>query len=113
MRKYKSPARRSLVVLGARIRPEWLNRTVGVVEVSFAGDLGQALSDLVSLASAKKKYRPPCGSRRAWRLLDGIIVIDRHLGLQEPRPAISLHNEELGAEEAAERIRKVPEDLEQ
>ena len=50
VRKYKSPARRSLVVLGARIRPEWLNRTVGVVEVSFVGDLGQALSDLVSLA---------------------------------------------------------------
>lgn len=107
VRKYKSPARRSLVVLGARIRPEWLNRTVGVVEVSFVGDLGQALSDLVSLASAKKKYLPTVRLKASMALsLDGIIVIDRHLGLQEPRPAISLHNEELEAEEVAERIRK-------
>lgn len=110
VRKYKSPARRSLVVLGARIRPEWLNRTVGVVQVSFVGDLEQALSDLVSLASVKKKYLPTVRLKASMALsLDGVITIDRYLGLQatqEPPPAITLHNEELEAEEVAERIRK-------
>ncbi len=108
--QYKSPARRTLVVLGARIKPEWLNRTVSVVQVSFIGDLGQMLSDLAGLASSKKGKNLPTNRLKASMALslDGVILIDRQLGLSldRPRPAIELYNEALDHDEVIERVRQ-------
>lgn len=104
-----SVTRRSLVVMGARILPEWLDRSVDVVQVRFVGELAQALRDLVSLASTKKgKSLPTVRLKASLALkLDGIILIDRHLGLnpERPKPAIELYTEDIDEAELIERIR--------
>ena len=96
--QYKSVARRSLVVLGARIQPDWLDRTVNVVQVRFVGELAQVLGDLGEMAKAKKsKALPTVRLKTSLALvLDGIIQIDRYLGLHpdNQRPAIELYTAE-------------------
>lgn len=102
-------ARRSLVVMGARIQPEWLNRSVPVVHVRFVGELGQVLGDLASLASGKGgKSLPTVRLKASLALvLDGIILIDRHLGLHpdKPKAAIELYTEDSDSPELVDRVR--------
>lgn len=104
-----SATRRSLVVMGARIRQDWLNRSVDVVRVRFAGDLAQALGDLVALASAKRGKSLPTSRLKASLALalDGIILIDRQLGLnpERSRPAIELYVEDVDQSILIENIR--------
>jgi hypothetical protein len=101
--QYKSVARRSLVVLGARIQPEWLSRTVNVLQVRFVGELAQVLGDLGEMAQAKKSKALPTVRLKASLalMLDGLIQIDRYLGLRQdnPRPALELYRPE-GADPA-------------
>lgn len=96
--QYKSVARRSLVVLGARINPEWLSRTVSVLQVRFVGELAQVLGDLGEMAKAKKSKALPTVRLKASLalMLDGLIQIDRYLGLRQdnPRPALELYRPE-------------------
>lgn len=96
--QYKSVARRSLVVLGARINPEWLSRTVNVLQVRFVGELAQVLGDLGEMAKAKKSKALPTVRLKASLalMLDGLIQIDRYLGLRQdnPRPALELYRAE-------------------
>lgn len=96
--QYKSVARRSLVVLGARINPEWLSRTVNVLQVRFVGELAQVLGDLGEMAKAKKSKALPTVRLKASLalMLDGLIQIDRYLGLRQdnPRPALELYRPE-------------------
>jgi len=96
--QYKSVARRSLVVLGARINPEWLSRTVNVLQVRFVGELAQVLNDLGEMAKAKKSKALPTVRLKASLalMLDGLIQIDRYLGLHQenPRPALELYRPE-------------------
>ena len=96
--QYKSVARRSLVVLGARINPEWLSRTVSVLQVRFVGQLAQVLGDLGEMAKAKKSKALPTVRLKASLalMLDGLIQIDRYLGLRQdnPRPALELYRPE-------------------
>lgn len=93
--QYKSVARRSLVVLGARINPEWLSRTVSVLQVRFVGELAQVLGDLGEMAKAMKSKALPTVRLKASLalMLDGLIQIDRYLGLRQdnPRPALELY----------------------
>jgi hypothetical protein len=104
-----SAARRALVVLGAKILPQWLDRSVDVVQVRFVGDLAQTLTDLVAAASAKKGKSLPTNRLKASLALalDGVILIDRHLGLHPERPkaAIELYTEADDDEEVVERVR--------
>jgi hypothetical protein len=104
-----SATRRALVVMGARILPDWLNRSVEVVQVRFVGDLAQVLSDLVGLASAQKGKSLPTNRLKASLalVLDGIILIDRQLGLnsERPKPAIELYTEDADEAELVERVR--------
>ena len=96
--QYKSVARRSLVVLGARIQPEWLSRTVSVLQVRFVGELAQVLRDLGEMAKAKKSKALPTVRLKASLalMLDGLIQVDRYLGLSQdnPRPALELYRPE-------------------
>lgn len=96
--QYKSVARRSLVVLGARINPDWLSRTVNVLQVRFMGELAQVLGDLGEMAKAKKSKALPTVRLKASLALklDGLIQIDRYLGLRQdnPRPALELYRPE-------------------
>jgi hypothetical protein len=104
-----SRARRALVVMGARIRPEWLDRSVDVVQVRFVRELAQVLGDLVALASSQKGMSLPTTRLKASLalMLDGIIVIDRQLGLnpERPKPAIELYTEDADDAELIERVR--------
>lgn len=90
--QYKSVVRRSLVVLGARIQPKWLDRTVNVVQVRFVGGLAQVLGDLGEQAKAKKSKTLPTVRLKASLafMLDGIIQIDRYLGLRQDRPRAAI-----------------------
>jgi hypothetical protein len=102
-------ARRSLVVMGARIQPEWLDRSVSVVHVRFVGELGQVLGDLASLAFGKGGKSLPTVRLKASLalMLDGIILIDRHLGLHpdKPKAAIELYAEDADATDLIDGVR--------
>ena len=104
-----SATRRALVVMGARIQPAWLNRTVDVVQVRFVGELAQVLTDLVAVAAAKKGKALPTNRLKASLALalNGIILIDRQLGLdpERPKPAIELYTEEADKAALIESVR--------
>ncbi len=109
--QYKSVTRRSLVVLGMRIQPEWLDRTVNVVQVRFVGELAQVLGDLGELAKAMNSKALPIVRLKASLalMLDGIIQIDRYLGLRQdkPRAAIELYTADAEGGENDELIDRV------
>lgn len=98
-------------MLGARIQPEWLDRTVNVVQVRFVGELAQVLGDMAEIARTKKSKALPTVRLKASLalMLDGIIQIDRHLGLRRDKPqaAIELYTADAEGGETEELVERV------
>lgn len=80
------------VLLGARIRPDWLNQSVSLLAVRLAGALAESLRTLLDAAkSATDKNLPIVRLRSALMArLDGVVRLDRDLGLKNGKPALEL-----------------------
>lgn len=70
------------IVIGRRIKPDWLKNEVSTVQVHFAKPLHQALNDLLTASKNIKLYLPIVRLRAALMAgLDGVITLDRDLGV--------------------------------
>lgn len=85
------------VLVGRKISADWLKVTTPILELSFTGELFQSLSDLLAIAKTGRKNLPIVSLRtRLIAGVDGIITLDRELGLNalpngSRPPAITLY----------------------
>lgn len=80
------------VLLGARIRPDWLNQSVSLLAVRLTGVLAESLLALLDAAkSSQDKNLPILRLRSALMAkLDGVVRLDRDLGLRNGKAALEL-----------------------
>ncbi|MBL8345252.1 MAG: DUF3893 domain-containing protein [Rubrivivax sp.] len=81
------------VLLGARIRAEWLSQAVSLLAVRLAGSLLTSLQSLLEAAKNQDEKNLPIVRLRAALMakLEGVMRLDRDLGLKNPsKPALEL-----------------------
>lgn len=78
------------VLLGARIRPEWLDQTVSLLAVRLTGSLLSSLQALLETAKVKDDKNLPIVRLRALFMakLEGVVRLDRDLGLRDLSKAV-------------------------
>lgn len=77
------------VLLGARLRAEWLKQEVSLLAVRFTGPLLSALQSLLQASKDKEEKNLPIVKLRALFMakLDGIVRLDRDLALKDAAKA--------------------------
>src|SRR4051812_3749047 len=85
--RVKAANTKRLVLVGARIKNEWLDQPVLTTEVRFEGELASALSDLADVArqvSKKTGMALPISRLRASIVarVRGLVGLDRDLGIE-------------------------------
>lgn len=96
LRKPGARKRQTVLVQGAKIEPTWLDHRLRVTQVRFQGALAQALTDLQQASkAAHEKYLPIVRLRATLMAnLDGVLRLDRDLGLREGgKPALEIRQE--------------------
>lgn len=81
------------VLLGARLRTEWLKQEISLLGVRFTGPLQTTLQSLLEAAKDRSEKNLPIVKLRALFMakLDGIVRLDRDLGLKDAaKPALEL-----------------------
>lgn len=81
------------VLLGARIRPDWLGQNVSLLSVRFVGPLGMSLQALLEAAKSNEEKNLPILRLRSALMakLEGVVRLDKHLGLKnQDKPALEL-----------------------
>jgi len=77
------------VLLGARLRAEWLKQEISLLAVRFTGPLLTAFQSLLEASKDKDEKNLPIVKLRALFMakLDGIVRLDRDLALKDAAKA--------------------------
>ena len=77
------------VLIGARLRAEWLKQEISLLAVRFTGPLQTALQSLLEASKGKDDKNLPIGKLRALFMakLEGIVRLDRDLALKDAAKA--------------------------
>ena len=96
LRQPNAVKRQSTLLMGARIRPAWLDKSMHLTQVRFQGPLAEALLNLQKAAKEAKDKNLPTVRLKALLLakLDGVLRLDKYLGLGSNRAAIEVMSED-------------------